>query len=341
MTKTRKDYSSRIARPKFNEKARFELKGQFLKKLCNNTFIGSDNEDANEYIERFLEIADLFTIPDVTQDQIMLRIFPISLTGAASRWIRNETTGLDVPTRRILDSKGVVPKINATDAKKAIQEMVDHSKKWHNGKSTRCKSNDTFDGLAAIQTQLNNLGREIKKEEGKILKKAYYTQFGVPFPQGGRYRATALGFYQIDNGNPSTVKRPKGIAENVLVGINKFVFPVDFIVLDMPEDINVPLILERPFLSTAHAKIDVYVLGLRERMELDLEARLMGEALILNRSQDLEFGDFLELNDLNRPLELRRNQEVNNLGPKIKEGEVIDEPMVDIVKTRHDDENIE
>ncbi|GKB78837.1 reverse transcriptase domain-containing protein, partial [Tanacetum coccineum] len=33
-----------------------------------------------------------------------------------------------------------------------------------------------------------------------------------------------------------TVKRPKGIAENVLVGIDKFVFPVDFIVLDMPED---------------------------------------------------------------------------------------------------------
>ncbi|GKC01806.1 hypothetical protein Tco_0987942 [Tanacetum coccineum] len=53
-----------------------------------------DNEDANEYIEIFLEIADLFTIPDVTQDQIMLRIFPISLTGAASRWIRNETAGL-------------------------------------------------------------------------------------------------------------------------------------------------------------------------------------------------------------------------------------------------------
>ncbi|GKF41805.1 retrovirus-related pol polyprotein from transposon TNT 1-94 [Tanacetum coccineum] len=31
------------------------------------------------------------------------------------------------------------------------------------------------------------------------------------------------------------VKYPKGIAENVLVGIGKFVFPVDFIILDMPE----------------------------------------------------------------------------------------------------------
>ncbi|GJV17826.1 hypothetical protein Tco_1363149 [Tanacetum coccineum] len=55
-----------------------------------------------------------------------------------------------------------------------------------------------------------------------------------------------------------TVKYPKGIAKNVLVGIGKFVFPVDFIILDMAEDIKVPLILGRSFLSIAHAKIDVY-----------------------------------------------------------------------------------
>ncbi|GKE64648.1 hypothetical protein Tco_1518809 [Tanacetum coccineum] len=55
-----------------------------------------------------------------------------------------------------------------------------------------------------------------------------------------------------------TVKYPNGIAKNVLVGIGKFVFPVDFIILDIPEDIKVPLILERPFLSTARAKIDVF-----------------------------------------------------------------------------------
>ncbi|GKE11539.1 hypothetical protein Tco_1415090 [Tanacetum coccineum] len=55
-----------------------------------------------------------------------------------------------------------------------------------------------------------------------------------------------------------TIKYPKRIAENVLVGIGKFVFLVDFIILDMPEDIKVSLILGRPFLSTARAKIDVY-----------------------------------------------------------------------------------
>ncbi|GKB63350.1 hypothetical protein Tco_0919536 [Tanacetum coccineum] len=489
--------------------------------------------------------------------------------------------------------------MNATNDKKAIQDMADYSQKWHNGTSNRGRSTHTSDGLDVIQAQLNNLGREIKKvnervyaaqvgcesfngphytkycplkEDGKTIKEAYYTQFGVPFPQGGRYRAAALGFYQRDNANPSyqerrqtieeslgkfmaesvkrhdensnlikeiraatdaaiknqgaliktleiqirklskvlqewgsgslpdstetnprdhvksilttvetkiplirrirktqyavftkqkrkqtcklnhltipfpgrliddydemdyldsatyitsflkekprmgyqmeasnymnnlgfleetlprkekdpgsftlpcyinnicfeksladlgasvsvmpystfsnlglgnlvptkliveladrTIKHPKGVAENVLVGIDKSVFLVDFVVLDMPEDIKVPLILGRPFLSTAHAKIDVfkrkialkigndkimfqsekptsniikrvYALGLRERMEHDLESRLMGEALILNRSLDHVYGDYIELNDLNEPLELRRNQ---------------------------------
>ncbi|GKC45011.1 reverse transcriptase domain-containing protein [Tanacetum coccineum] len=37
-----------------------------------------------------------------------------------------------------------------------------------------------------------------------------------------------------------TIKRPKGIVENVLVGIDKFVFLVDLFVLDMPEDYQSP-----------------------------------------------------------------------------------------------------
>ncbi|GJS67174.1 hypothetical protein Tco_0681738 [Tanacetum coccineum] len=66
------------------------------------------------------------------------------------------------------------------------------------------------------------------------------------------------------------------------------------------------------------------MLSLRERMELDLEARLMGETLVLNRSLDPFFEDYIELNDLNEPFELRRNQG-DDLIPTIEEGEVIEE----------------
>ncbi|GJS12580.1 hypothetical protein Tco_0407052 [Tanacetum coccineum] len=104
MTKTQEDYVSGIARPKFDKDAKFVLKGQILKELRDNTINGSENEDANEHIERVLKIVDLFTTPDVTQDLLMLCVFPISLTGAASRWLRNEPTGL-ITTWEILKGK--------------------------------------------------------------------------------------------------------------------------------------------------------------------------------------------------------------------------------------------
>ncbi|GJV77100.1 hypothetical protein Tco_1508684 [Tanacetum coccineum] len=90
MSKTRADYGSGITRPKIKDKDSFELKGQFLNELRDNTFSGSDHEDANEHIEKVLEIVDLFHILNNTIDQVMLRAFPMSLTRAASRWLRNK-----------------------------------------------------------------------------------------------------------------------------------------------------------------------------------------------------------------------------------------------------------
>ncbi|GJX24269.1 homeodomain-like protein [Tanacetum coccineum] len=54
------------------------------------------------------------------------------------------------------------------------------------------------------------------------------------------------------------MQSPKGIIQNVLVKINKFIFPIDFIILDIIEDDKFPIILGRPMLATAHARIDVF-----------------------------------------------------------------------------------
>ncbi|GJR17425.1 reverse transcriptase domain-containing protein [Tanacetum coccineum] len=153
-----------------------------------------------------------------------------------------------------------------------------------------------------------------------------------------------------------TVKRPKGIVENVLVGIDKFTFLVDFIILDILKDFKTPLILGRPFLSTAHAIINVfkakitlsvrndkiffksnkptsnlikrvYALSLIESTKLGLETRLMGNELRKNKSKDTKFEDFIELNNLNGPIKHRRNQ-VKVFVPTIKEGEGMDEPII-------------
>nr|GEV32802.1 hypothetical protein [Tanacetum cinerariifolium] len=55
-----------------------------------------------------------------------------------------------------------------------------------------------------------------------------------------------------------TISKPTGVAENVFKKVEKFCFPADFVVLDFIADPRVPLILGRPFLSTAHAIIDVH-----------------------------------------------------------------------------------
>ncbi|GJZ75296.1 hypothetical protein Tco_0639761 [Tanacetum coccineum] len=102
MSKTRENYGSGVTRPTINQDTPFELKGQFFKELRNNTFSGLENKDANEHIEKVIEIVDLFHIPN--QDQIMLQAFLVSLIGAASRWLRNQPLGL-ITTWEILKTK--------------------------------------------------------------------------------------------------------------------------------------------------------------------------------------------------------------------------------------------
>ncbi|GKA30249.1 putative reverse transcriptase domain-containing protein [Tanacetum coccineum] len=415
--------------------AKFELKGQFIKELRDNTFSGSDNEDSSEHIENVLEIVDLLHIPNVTQDQycppartakkieesnnfqqdpddtlyqawerfkeLLLRCPQHYLTDMQE--VISFYKGLDVPTRQILDSKGAIPSMKAVDAKKDIQDMVDHSKKWHNRTFTMCRSTETSDGLATIQAQLNNLGREIKNVNEKVCQgasiKALEIQIGqmskisatvetgttpihrigpnryaisgpqnsklffvlsqatIPFPSHlyddcydeedgsvmpfstytnlglGKLAPTKLIVELADR----TVKCPKGIVENVLVGIDKFVFPVDFIVLDMPEDIKTSLIIGRPFLSIAQAKINVFKRKITLRVGNDKVIFKSDKPTsnIIKRVYALRLRERMELD-----LELRRNR-VDDLEPTIKEGEVVNEPMMDIVKTRCDNEIID
>ncbi|GKC40359.1 serine--tRNA ligase-like protein [Tanacetum coccineum] len=51
---------------------------------------------------------------------------------------------------------------------------------------------------------------------------------------------------------------PKGIVENLLVKIDKFIFPVNFVILDMVEDYRMLIILGRPPTAMTHAEVDVF-----------------------------------------------------------------------------------
>ena len=69
----------------------------------------------------------------------------------------------------------------------------------------------------------------------------------------GEVKPTSISLQLADR----SVKYPRGVIEDVLIKVDKFIFPVDFVVLDMEEDREVPLILGRPFLATGRTLIDV------------------------------------------------------------------------------------
>ncbi|GKE30127.1 hypothetical protein Tco_1445511 [Tanacetum coccineum] len=164
MNKNRADYRSGVTRPKINDKNHFELKGQFLKELPDNTFSGSDHEDANEHIEKVLEIVSTDSLPSMGDIQRTIHEMPLTLlNGDAGAQLNN--LGREI--------KKVNEKVYAAQVRYELCKGPHYTKD--------CPL----------------------KEEGKTLKEAYYTQFGVHFQQGGQYRAAATGFYQRNNANPS------------------------------------------------------------------------------------------------------------------------------------------
>ena len=64
-----------------------------------------------------------------------------------------------------------------------------------------------------------------------------------------------------------SLTHPCGIIEDVLVKVEKFVFPTNFIILDMQEDNEILIILGRPFLATGRAMIDVHKSEFRLRVQ--------------------------------------------------------------------------
>ena len=81
----------------------------------------------------------------------------------------------------------------------------------------------------------------------------------------GEARPTTVTLQLADR----SLKHPRGVIEDVLVMVDKFIFPVDFIMLDMEVDKEIPIILGRPFLAVGRAMIDVQKGKLKLRLQDD------------------------------------------------------------------------
>jgi len=57
------------------------------------------------------------------------------------------------------------------------------------------------------------------------------------------------------------------LIEDVLAKVKHFIFPADFVVMDISEDIDIPVILGRPFMLTANCIVDMG----KRKLELGFE----------------------------------------------------------------------
>ncbi|GJX52877.1 hypothetical protein Tco_0281246 [Tanacetum coccineum] len=147
--------------------------------------------------------------------------------------------GLGTMNRQLLDIQRLIPGMKPAQALTAIQTMADHSQKWHDGSSSRkIESSRNSEGIAAIVSKLDNLGRHMKKlkenvhaihvgcqnrggahldkdcplnKEVKSVEEAKYGEFerSSPLSNGAKYRIGPPGYYiHIDNRPSFGEKRP-------------------------------------------------------------------------------------------------------------------------------------
>nr|GEY41604.1 reverse transcriptase domain-containing protein [Tanacetum cinerariifolium] len=91
-----------------------------------------------------------------------------------------------------------------------------------------------------------------------------------------------------------TFSKPTGVAENVFVKVGQFYFPADFVVLDFIADPRVPLILGRPFLSTAHAVISVHEREIILRQDPQSLTIQCGDILSIKKVEQINKIDFID-----------------------------------------------
>ncbi|GJR98519.1 hypothetical protein Tco_0270693 [Tanacetum coccineum] len=84
---TRGNQAPGVVKPEIGGNVNFEIKSQFMRELREDTFSENKNNDAHEHVKQVLDIVSLFNIPGVSHDVVMLRVFPITLIGAAKRWV--------------------------------------------------------------------------------------------------------------------------------------------------------------------------------------------------------------------------------------------------------------
>ncbi|GJT02209.1 protein kinase-like domain, concanavalin A-like lectin/glucanase domain protein [Tanacetum coccineum] len=206
-----------------------------MRELREDTFSGNKNDDAHDHVERVLDIVSLFNISRVIHEAVMLRGFPITLTRAAKRWVDRLSPGT-VDFWDLFKKAFIQRYCPPSKTAKQLEEICNFKQEgdktlyqaWEMYNELLYKSQLTTsiairrnidsssntEGIAAIVSKLDSLGRDIKKlkenvhaiqvgcqtcegahldkeclfnEEVKSIEEVKYREFCRPFPNNSRY----------------------------------------------------------------------------------------------------------------------------------------------------------
>ncbi|XP_015949476.1 uncharacterized protein LOC107474367 [Arachis duranensis] len=140
---------------------------------------------------------------------------------------------------------------------KFLKELINKKRSWHEKETVllteECSAPNLKDpgsfvvsctiGKMTLDKALCDLGASINFMPLSLMRKLAIEEL----------KPTRMSLVMADR----SIKTPNGIMENLLVKVGEFIFPADFVILDTEEEENNSIILERPFLATARAIIDV------------------------------------------------------------------------------------
>ena len=115
-----------------------------------------------------------------------------------------------------------------------------------------------------------------------------------------------------------SMAQPEGILEDVLVKVGKFIFPVDFVVINKEEDKKIPLLIGRPFLTIRATLIDV------KKGKLTL--RVGTEEVHFNLNQSLEQHDVEQAQCI-------KSDSVNSVFKKLNDDLMIESSIDDYISS--------
>nr|GEZ38286.1 hypothetical protein [Tanacetum cinerariifolium] len=205
-----------------------------MRELREDTFLENKNDDAHEYVEKVLYIVSLFNIPRVTHDAVMLRVFPITLTGDANRWFDRIPSGI-INTWDLLKKVFIHRYCPMPKTTKQLKEIHNFKKEgdetlYQAWERYRRISSGSPDGIVVIIRM--HLDKEYPlNEEVKVVEEVKYGQFGWSFPNNGGSRA---GYHM---GPPSLA------AKAILSGVD-----------------NRPPILEKDMYDSWESRMELYML---------------------------------------------------------------------------------